>query len=87
MYNNVPRLITPVRFGPQILQERDGYDRVTRPGEFDPKQRQGAASYTIMHNHTGSHLDTFAHVYRENKLYNNMPAPPRTARCMAMRPA
>ncbi len=75
MHNDVPRLITPVRFGPQILQERDGYDRVTKPGEFDPKQRQGAASYTIMHNHTGSHLDTFAHVYRENKLYNNMPAP------------
>jgi kynurenine formamidase len=75
MYNDVPRLITPVRFGPQILQERDGYDRITKAGEFDPKQRQGAASYTIMHNHTGTHLDTFAHVYRENKLYNNMPAP------------
>jgi kynurenine formamidase len=75
MHNDVPRLITPVRFGPQILQERDGHDRVTKPGEFDPKQRQGAASYTIMHNHTGSHLDTFAHVYRENKLYNNLPAP------------
>jgi hypothetical protein len=37
MYNDVPRLITPVRFGPQILQERDGYDRVTKAGEFDPK--------------------------------------------------
>jgi len=75
MHSDVPRLITPVRFGPQILQERDGYDRVTKAGEFDPKQRQGAASYTMMHNHTGSHLDTFAHVYRENKLYNNMPPP------------
>jgi hypothetical protein len=29
----------------------------------------------MMHNHTGTHLDTFAHVYRENKLYNNMPPP------------
>jgi kynurenine formamidase len=77
MYNDVPRLITAVRFGPQILQERDGYDRITKAGEFDPKQRQGAASYTMMHNHTGTHLDTFAHVYRENKLYNNMP-PPRS---------
>src|SRR5919199_5575247 len=34
MHNDVPRLITPVRFGPQILQERDGYDRITKPGEF-----------------------------------------------------
>jgi hypothetical protein len=31
MYNDVPRLITPVRFGPQILQERDGFDRITKP--------------------------------------------------------
>jgi kynurenine formamidase len=34
-----------------------------------------AASFTFMHNHTGSHLDTFAHIYRENSLYNNAPPP------------
>ena len=44
MYNDLPRYITPVRFGVQVMQERDGYDRVTRPGEFDPKKWQGAAS-------------------------------------------
>jgi kynurenine formamidase len=74
--NDVARVITPVRFGPQVLQERDGYDRVRRTSEeFDPKTSQGAASYLFMHAHTGSHLDTFAHIYRENRLYNNMPAP------------
>jgi kynurenine formamidase len=75
MTNDLPRYITPVRFGVQVLQERDGYDRVTKQGEFDPKKRQGAASYTFMHNHTGTHLDTFSHVYRENSLYNNAPPP------------
>jgi kynurenine formamidase len=75
MYNDLPRFITPVRFGVQVVQERDGYDRMTKPGEFDPKKRQGAASYTIMHNHTGTHLDTFSHVYRENSVYNNAPPP------------
>jgi kynurenine formamidase len=76
IHSDVARVITPARFGPQVLQERDGYDRVRKnPEDFDPKTSQGAASYTIMHNHTGSHLDTFAHIYRENKLYNNMPAP------------
>src|SRR6266545_7319324 len=58
--------------GIQIMQDRDGYDRAGTP---DPKRYQGAASFTFMHNHTGSHLDTFAHIYRENALYNNMPAP------------
>jgi kynurenine formamidase len=48
---------------------------VAKAGEFDPKTYQGAASFTFMHNHTGSHLDTFAHIYRENKVYNNAPAP------------
>lgn len=75
VHGDVARYITPARFGPQIIQERDGYDRVTKAGEFDPKKRQGAASYTIMHNHTGTHLDTFAHVYRENSLFNNAPPP------------
>src|SRR6266705_1906473 len=75
LYNDGPRYITPVRFGVQVIQERDGYDRVTKPGEFDPKRNQGAASFTVMHNHTGSHLDTFSHVYRENSLYNNAPPP------------
>jgi hypothetical protein len=47
MYNDLPRFITPVRFGVQVLQERDGYDRITKPGEFDPKKRQGAASSPV----------------------------------------
>jgi kynurenine formamidase len=75
MHSDVARVITPARMGVQIIQERDGYDRVTQPGEFDPKRYQGAASFTFMHNHTGSHLDTFAHIYRENSLYNNAPPP------------
>src|ERR671931_1373887 len=75
LHNDVPRIITPTRIGIQIIQERDGYDRVTKPGEFNPRTFQGAASFTFMHNHTGSHLDTFAHVFRENTLYNNMPPP------------
>lgn len=75
MHSDVARVITPARVGVQIIQERDGYDRVTKPGEFDPKRSQGAASFTFMHNHTGTHLDTFAHVYRENSLYNNAPPP------------
>ena len=58
-----------------IILENDGYDRVTQPGEYDPKRQQGAASFTFMHNHMGTHLDTFAHVYRENALFNNMPPP------------
>ena len=28
-----------------------------------------------MHNHTGTHLDTFAHSYRGNSLFNNAPPP------------
>jgi kynurenine formamidase len=75
LHSDVARVITPARMGVQIIQERDGYDRVTKPGEFDPKTYQGAASFTFMHNHTGSHLDTFAHIYRENSLYNNAPPP------------
>ena len=70
-----PAFITPARFGPQIIQERDGYDRVTKPGNSIPRENQGAASFTVMHNHTGTHLDTFSHVYRENSLYNNAPPP------------
>ncbi len=76
LHADVPRVITPARVGIQIIQERDGYDRVAaKSGDFDAKRYQGAASFTFMHNHTGSHLDTFAHIYRENALYNNMPAP------------
>src|SRR5205809_7252123 len=75
LHNDVPRIITPTRIGIQIIQERDGYDRTTKAGEFDPKRGQGAASFTFMHNHTGSHLDTFSHVYRENSIYNNAPPP------------
>src|SRR6266481_9440704 len=74
--SDVPRVITPARVGIQIIQENDGYDRVAgKSGEFDPKRGQGAASFTFMHNHTGSHLDTFSHVYRENSIYNNAPPP------------
>src|SRR5713226_3060078 len=76
LHADVPRVITPARVGIQIIQERDGYDRVAATsGDFDAKRYQGAASFTFMHNHTGTHLDTFAHIYRENALYNNMPAP------------
>src|SRR5262245_48648613 len=75
MHSDLPRAITPSRFGVQIIQENDGFDRVTQPGQFDPKRSQGAASFTVMHNHVGTHLDTFAHIYRENTLYNNMPPP------------
>ena len=75
LHNDVPRIITPTRIGIQIIQERDGYDRTTKAGEFDPKRNQGAASFTFMHNHTGSHLDAFSHVYRENSIYNNGPPP------------
>src|SRR5215831_4329272 len=75
LHNDVPRIIIPTRIGIQIIQERDGYDRTTKAGEFDLKRGQGAASFTFMHNHTGSHLDTFSHVYRENSIYNNAPPP------------
>jgi kynurenine formamidase len=75
MHSDLPRAITPSRAGVQIINENDGYDRVTQPGQFDPKRNQGAASFTIMHNHVGTHLDTFAHIYRENSLFNNMPPP------------
>ena len=74
--NDVPRVITPARVGIQIINEADGYDRVgAKSGEYDPKRQQGAASFTFMHNHTGTHLDTFGHIYRENSLFNNMPPP------------
>jgi kynurenine formamidase len=76
LHSDVPRFITPARVGVQVIQENDGYDRVAKqPSDFDPKRYQGAGSFTFMHNHTGTHLDTFAHIYRENSLYNNMPPP------------
>jgi kynurenine formamidase len=74
--NDVPRVITPARIGIQSILENDGYDRVAaKSEEYDPKRQQGAASFTFMHNHTGTHLDTLGHVYRENALFNNMPPP------------
>src|SRR5215510_5233659 len=79
LHNDVPRIITPTRIGIQIILENDGYDRTAaKSGEFEPKRFQVGASFTFMHNHTGSHLDTFSHVYRENSVYNNAP-PPRPA--------
>src|SRR2546428_322635 len=76
LHDDVARVVRPARFGVQVIQELDGYDRVAATtGKFDPQRYQGAASFTVMHNHTGSHLDTFAHIYRENALYNNMPPP------------
>ena len=76
LHGDVARVVRPSRFGVQVIQELDGYDRVAATsGNFDPKRYQGAASFTVMHNHTGSHLDTFAHIYRENSLFNNMPPP------------
>src|SRR5438132_11717185 len=50
MHSDVPRVITPARFGVQVVQERDGYERVTKPGEFDPTTRQAAACLSILHN-------------------------------------
>jgi hypothetical protein len=39
LHNDVPRIITPTRIGIQIIQERDGYDRIAgKSGEFDPKR-------------------------------------------------
>jgi kynurenine formamidase len=76
LHDDVARVVRPARFGVQVIQELDGYDRVAATtGKFDPQRYQGAASFTVMHNHTGSHLDTFAHIYRENSLFNNMPPP------------
>jgi kynurenine formamidase len=76
LHGDVARVVRPARFGVQVINEADGYDRMAATsGSFDPKRYQGAASFTIMHNHTGSHLDTFAHIYRENALFNNMPPP------------
>lgn len=74
-YNDVPRVITPARVGIQIIPEHDGDDRVAKAGEFDPKTYQGAASFTFMHHHTGSHLDPFSHIDRDNTIDNNGPAP------------
>src|SRR5215472_15740515 len=77
--SDVPRVITPARVGIQVIQEVDGYDRVAaKSGEFDTKRYQVGASFTFMHNHTGSHLDTLGHIYQENALFNNMP-PPKAA--------
>src|SRR5215813_1727069 len=74
--SDVPRVITPARVGIQVIQEVDGYDRVAaKSGEFDTKRYQVGASFTFMHNHTGSHLDTLGHIYQENALFNNMPPP------------
>jgi kynurenine formamidase len=74
--SDVPRVITPARVGIQVIQEQDGYDRVAaKSGEFDAKHYQVGASFTFMHNHTGSHLDTLGHIYQENSLYNNLPPP------------
>ena len=79
LHADVARVVRPARFGVQVINEADGYDRAAATtGAFDPKQYQGAASFTVMHNHTGSHLDTFAHIYRENALFNNMPPPKAT---------
>src|SRR5262245_11229643 len=74
--SDVPRVITPARVGIQVIQENDGWDRVAaKSGEFDTKRYQVGASFTFMHNHTGSHLDTLGHIYQENALFNNLPAP------------
>ena len=47
MHSDVARFITPARFGPQITQERDGYDRVTKPGEFDPEKETGCGQFYL----------------------------------------
>src|SRR4029434_4221419 len=39
------------------------------------KRGQGRRSFTVMHTHVGTNLATFAHIFRENSLFNNMPPP------------
>src|SRR5438093_2232673 len=68
LHADVPRVITPQRMGIQIMQDRDGYDRAGTP---DPKRYQVGASFTFMHNHTGSHLDAFAHRCRVDAHLQN----------------
>src|SRR5882672_6372347 len=54
LHDDVARVVRPARFGVQVIQELDGYDRVAATtGKFDPQRYQGAASFTVMHNHTG----------------------------------
>ncbi len=51
LHADVPRVITPQRMGIQIMQDRDGYDRVAaQSGAFDPNRYQVGASFTFMHN-------------------------------------
>src|SRR5216683_7221066 len=48
LHADVPRVITPARVGIQVIQERDGYDRIAaKSGDFDAKRYQGAASFTL----------------------------------------
>src|SRR5215475_2828766 len=61
LHNDVPRIITPTRIGIQIIQERDGYDRTTKAGEFDPKRGQGAFTFPFSHNHTGARTHPHPH--------------------------
>jgi len=54
LHGDVARVVRPARFGVQVIQELDGYDRVAATtGSFDPKRYQGAASFTVMHNTPG----------------------------------
>src|SRR5258707_11406719 len=43
LHGDVARVVRPARFGVQVIQELDGYDRVAATsGNFDPKYYQGA---------------------------------------------
>src|SRR5207253_9974405 len=42
LHGDVARVVRPARFGVQVIQELDGYDRVAATsGNFDPKHYQG----------------------------------------------
>src|SRR5437588_519414 len=40
-----------------------------------PQRKPARCASTLMRNHVGTHLGTFAHIYRENSLFHNMPPP------------
>ena len=87
MHSDLPRAITPSRAGVQIIHENDGYDRVTQPGQFDPKRNQGAASFTIMHNHVARTSIRSRTSTARTPCSTTCRRPSRWAPCTAMRRA
>jgi len=84
--------ITPARcWHPDHTGERRAMDRVRGQvrGSSTPKRPAGVQpSFTFMHNHTGSHLDTLGHVLpRECAFTTTCPRQRRWAPCKAMQQA